>query len=263
MAEPNKQKIETFRKLYLMGFMTMPEAMGVLLSDLAHSLDQRELREKWLYHVHVANNLPKSDPYLVTEQNMRTVVSDIDSKYKPKLDQVRERLKAYPFFQGVSYEFKQVDIDKIIALQGSIDLGTIELFKKRVGPNLTLEDTLDLCFKVSRTNPDITYARAGDNSFSFSTDDEDVRVGQPEVRMLPKYPDSQKSCLHSWFRRSVSPCREIVEHAAKSFRPAEAISHYPTEWIPPGIRIEGVESEATSLHSNRFGFSKRDRGFIE
>lgn len=113
---------------------------------------------------------------LQEEENLPETIrsSEIPAEYLPK---VREYisdssiLKTFP--DGVDYAM--VEIDKIIALQRTMDEDYTDLLKQRWSGNLEFEDLLDICLSAKCGKSEVKHLVYDDNHHVFSSPNSDLR----------------------------------------------------------------------------------------
>lgn len=176
--------------------MTPGEAGGVIVGDLSLGFDPAEIRKRWIPKTVAANSLAATDPYIVDDSNIGTVIREVGSENQEKLQEIETHLKANPFFRTIPHTIKLIEIGKLIALQSHINLDRVELFAQRVKKDSTISELLDFCLAPRKTSSKIEVNLVAQTSFLFCSDDEDVRVANPEIKELPKHdnPISEEKC---------------------------------------------------------------------
>jgi hypothetical protein len=183
-------------KIYLFGFMPLGEAGGVLAGDLSLKLKVKEIRKWWLPKTAAASLLANTDPYIIDDGNIGSIIKDLGSENQDKLQEIESHLNANPFFQVTPHTIKLVEIDKLIALQSHINVERVKGFAKLVKKDSTISELLDFCLVPRKTNSKIEVSLVAQNSYMFCSDDEDIRLANPEIQELPKFDDpiSKENC---------------------------------------------------------------------
>lgn len=180
------------KKHYLFGFMPLGEVNGVLMGDLGHNPNLSELKSHWLSRVAIANQLAQTDPYVINNSNLPEVLVDFEEPQLEVVTKIASRLRESEYWKNVRFEIKLANLDYLIALQSNIDLERANNFASKVPKNPTVENLLELCFDLSRQIPEIDSHMIGQNTFIFSSGDDDVRLGNPQVRIVPMREGEQR-----------------------------------------------------------------------
>lgn len=183
-------------RIYLFGFMPLGEAGGVLVGELGLKFDAAEMRKRWLPKTAAASLLANTDPYVVDHTNLSRAIKDLGPENQEKLQQIESHLKNNPFFRVIPHTIKLVEIDKLIALQSHINLDRVEGFAQIVKKDSTMSELIDFCLAPRKTISKLEVSMVAQNSYLFCSDNEDVRMANPEIKELPKYDDpvSEEKC---------------------------------------------------------------------
>lgn len=85
-------------------------------------------------------------------------------------------------FRGRDYEFRMVEIDKLITPQVGVYVDFIEHLKSSFPQKITEDFIFDLCLSNSKENARISFLRLNDSTFLYSSDSTDFRVVDIESR---------------------------------------------------------------------------------
>lgn len=102
-------------------------------------------------------------------------VKDVDSKYMPKLQQIKEDLLFKRTFTNLPTEFKIVEIDKLIAWQQSVVLNFVDSLVDSFPSKPTFETLIDVCLSLGKESPPVTELQVGPNTCIYSSESTDFR----------------------------------------------------------------------------------------
>jgi len=183
----NKESL--IEKVFLFGFMPLGEAAGVVAGDLVEIPTPMEIRKHWIKKAQAAQKLAETDPYVVDDSNIDMVIKDFEPEHRDKLQEIEEYIMTIPLYREFPHEIKLVEIDKLIALQNNINLNRVERFSQSVNKESTMFELLDFTLGRRKYSSKIESNLVSNNSYLFSSDDEDVRISGPEIKELPRYDD--------------------------------------------------------------------------
>lgn len=238
--------------VYLFAFMPLPEANGVLLGELGHTLDIAELRSYWLDRTTKIETLARTDPYVIDDSNLVEIEKGLDESLKEKIDSIEGRLKAYSIWKTTPHAIKLVEIDKLIALQNHINLNRVRKIAEHLSSDSSTEELLDLCFDFDRPSVPISYGMTANNTYVFTSEDEDVRIAQPTIRMLPRYDTSGDTA-----NLGKLPSLLIQATAGDPF--IYALKTHVAQQIAPGVVLKRYQF--TLQNGFHRAYAMRERGF--
>jgi len=237
----------------LFGYMPMSEANGVFMGELAMNLDIAQWRSRWLDKTTTASALSCQDS-IVDDLNLQETEMDFDPSLRDRILAVRAKLDRLPYWKATPYTIKLVEIDKLIALQGSVNLNRVERIRRRIPSNASLGDLIDLCFDFNRPPTPVYCNLVAPNAYAFSTVDEDVRFPQPEIRLLPRHQTSEN--LPSW-----ESLPSLVVQAVPGDPFVYVVKTHAPAGLFPSIPITGTRHFFVLQNGFHRAYALREAGF--
>lgn len=197
MLESLNQQVEKFQnKLCLYGAMTQPEMISYIRAQcIASEADKlEEITKNWRNATSHFQEVIRSEAGLCDTVEIRDIeLGDIEPSLSRRLDEVsNDELFRYTF-SYLPFEFKMVEVDKMIACQRSIDLDYVETLKKEFPSDPSKSDLVEICLAPKKRIDQLYPLQVGQNAFVFSAASSDFRFlgGYPK----PLTDDDRKACL--------------------------------------------------------------------
>lgn len=179
--------LDADRKLYLLGFMPQQEVGGLVLGELGESQDLDRIKRLWLPRVNAANQLRQIDERILDDDGMRDAVRELDRDLAPKVEAIEEKLQQYPFWRTNRHSVRLVRLDDLTILQNVVNVDRAALLAKHVAPDVDVSSLLDYSFDFDREPAPIHHKLIGNGTHLFTSPNHDVRLGNIEVRTVPRY----------------------------------------------------------------------------
>jgi len=142
-----------------------------------------------------ANNLPqfveKSEAAIHTVNGLVRTEAGIEKTIHtfPLSENLREKTKHITqeqvfknTIENTPYEFKMVEIDKLITSQGVVFLDFVEKLKQSFPQNPSAEQLFDICLTLTKEYAPISRLKANENTYIYASDSADFRV----IGVFPK-----------------------------------------------------------------------------
>jgi hypothetical protein len=170
--------------------MPQQEVGALVLGELGESQDLDRIKKLWLPRVNAANQLRQIEQRIIDDDGMRVAVKDLDPDIAPKVEAIENKLQQYPFWRTNRYTVGLVRLDDLTILQSVVNLDRADRLAERIGPNADTSTLLDYAFDFDREPASIHHKLIGNNTHLFTSPNHDVRLGNIEVRTVPRYPSA-------------------------------------------------------------------------
>jgi len=171
--------------ILLAGFMDFSALNQRLQIEMGNTFDENTAAHHsgWKTRNDFAlNTLPKIDQYRPSDD----VVSDIRGS-ESKLKEKRDKVRLHPPYDVIQFEFKLVDVTRVVPAQLRIDLQRVEAVSKLIGKKIDFDGLLDICLDTEAHEVEVTKRFVGQTLQNYAqlTTDADVRLRGVELRDVP------------------------------------------------------------------------------
>lgn len=108
-------------------------------------------------------------------------LQDVDSRFSDKLDQITNNPLFKKTFSNLPFDFKMVEIDKLVACQRDVNLDYVQKLKEKFPKELSDSDLLEICLSVERGKDEIKEGWTAQNVYTFTS-------ANPDFRFLGGFP---------------------------------------------------------------------------
>lgn len=157
--------------LHLIGAMAQPQVTSVVrgtcISEDVQNLDK--ILTEWKKATELLRKIESQ------EQGFADNNLPEDLAMTPKLKEIESNPLFKNTFSAVPFEFKLVEIDRLVAPQRRVSLDYVDTLLKRLPQNPTMDDLIDFCISPQQSVPIPKNLQVSETAFSFSSPSADFR----------------------------------------------------------------------------------------
>jgi hypothetical protein len=167
------QEIKAETTLFTFGASTQQEVMGIIRQFCID--DDIQNLEKTISEWREASN--HFQEIIKTENGLsETVISkDIEASFAAKLTEITSDILFRQTFSYCQFEFKLVEIAKLVAPQRLVNLDYVQTLKERLPKNPGIEDLIDFCITPKQLPPSPKVQQIAPNVFSYNSESSQFR----------------------------------------------------------------------------------------